>query len=98
MTRVGIFTGSVPNDGLGDSLLTGAIKVNSNFLEIYNYLGNGNDLGVGGDISAEVTLEGAAPASATSTGTAGDIRYDADYIYVCIATNTWKRVAISTWS
>ena len=40
---------------------------------------------------------GAAPASASSTGTAGDIRYDADYIYICVATNTWKRVAISTW-
>ena len=38
------------------------------------------------------------PASATATGTAGDIAWDADYIYVCTATNTWKRVAISTWS
>jgi hypothetical protein len=40
---------------------------------------------------------GSAPASATDTGTAGDIRYDADYIYICVATDTWKRVAISTW-
>jgi hypothetical protein len=23
--------------------------------------------------------------------------WDADYIYVCTATNTWKRVAIATW-
>jgi hypothetical protein len=38
------------------------------------------------------------PASATATGTAGDIAWDADYIYVCTATDTWKRVAISTWS
>jgi hypothetical protein len=38
------------------------------------------------------------PASATATGTAGDIAWDADYIYVCTATNTWKRVAISTWT
>jgi hypothetical protein len=37
------------------------------------------------------------PASATATGTTGEIAWDADYIYVCTATNTWKRVAISTW-
>ena len=38
-----------------------------------------------------------APASASSTGTAGDIAYDSNYIYVCVATNTWKRAALSTW-
>jgi hypothetical protein len=37
------------------------------------------------------------PASSTATGTAGEVRYDSNYIYVCVATNTWKRVAISTW-
>jgi hypothetical protein len=37
------------------------------------------------------------PASATATGTKGDICWDANYIYVCVATNTWKRTAISTW-
>ena len=39
----------------------------------------------------------AAPATATSTGTAGEIRYDADYVYICVATNTWKRAALTTW-
>jgi hypothetical protein len=39
-----------------------------------------------------------APASASATGTAGDIRFAADYIYLCVAANTWKRVAIATWS
>ncbi len=38
-----------------------------------------------------------APASATSTGVTGQIATDANYIYVCTATNTWKRVAIATW-
>jgi hypothetical protein len=32
-----------------------------------------------------------------STGTAGDISWDANYIYVCTATNSWKRVALSTF-
>ena len=39
----------------------------------------------------------AAPASASASGTAGDIAYDSSYFYVCTATDTWKRVAIATW-
>ncbi len=38
-----------------------------------------------------------APASATASGSTGDIRYTADHIYVCVASNTWKRVALATW-
>ena len=38
-----------------------------------------------------------APATAASTGTLGEIRIDANYIYVCTATNTWKRSQIATW-
>jgi len=37
------------------------------------------------------------PASASATGATGEICWDANYIYVCTATNTWKRTAISTW-
>jgi hypothetical protein len=37
------------------------------------------------------------PASATDTGTAGEICWDADYIYVCVATDSWKRTAIAAW-
>ena len=37
------------------------------------------------------------PALSTSVGKAGDIAWDASYIYVCVSTDTWKRVAISTW-
>jgi hypothetical protein len=37
------------------------------------------------------------PASATATGTTGEVCWDASYIYVCTATNTWKRAAIATW-
>ena len=39
----------------------------------------------------------AVPASATATGTKGDIAYDSGYMYVCTATNTWKRTALTTW-
>ena len=37
------------------------------------------------------------PASAAAAGVQGQIAWDADFIYVCVATNTWKRVGIATW-
>jgi len=49
MAYQGITTGTAPNDNTGDSLLDGALKINSNFQEIYNALGDGSDL-VGGYI------------------------------------------------
>jgi hypothetical protein len=39
----------------------------------------------------------ATPASASAAGTVGTMSWDANYIYICTATNTWKRVAIATW-
>lgn len=38
------------------------------------------------------------PSSASDTGTAGDIAWDSTHIYICVATNTWKRADIATWS
>ncbi len=37
------------------------------------------------------------PASASDTGTLGDVCYDNNYFYVCVGTNTWKRSALTTW-
>lgn len=37
------------------------------------------------------------PASAGATGNAGEIAWDANYLYICTATNTWRRVAHATW-
>lgn len=56
-------------------------------------------LAVTGEISATglVSVGGSTPASASATGTAGTITWDSSYVYVCTATNTWKRVAIATW-
>jgi hypothetical protein len=38
-----------------------------------------------------------APASAAAVGNSGEIAYDADYFYVCVSANEWKRVAVSVW-
>ncbi len=37
------------------------------------------------------------PSSASDFGMKGEIRWDSNYIYVCVAIDTWKRVALSTW-
>ena len=40
MSKQGISTGSAPNDGTGDTLLAGTIKINDNFNEIYDKFGD----------------------------------------------------------
>jgi len=50
-----------------------------------------------GAVAGQIQLEGAAPADSGSSGTQGQIRFDANYIYICTATDTWKRVALSSY-
>jgi hypothetical protein len=50
------------------------------------------DLEVGGDTINVGTF--GSPAS-TDAGTPGDIKTDGDYIYVCKASGTWKRTALT---
>ena len=37
------------------------------------------------------------PASAAATGVKGTLCWDASYVYVCTATDTWVRAALATW-
>ena len=37
------------------------------------------------------------PTLSTDSGTKGTLRWDLDYFYICIETDTWKRVALSSW-
>jgi hypothetical protein len=37
------------------------------------------------------------PTSSTSSGTAGQISFDATHIYVCVAPNTWMRATLSSF-
>jgi hypothetical protein len=53
MAYQGIGTGTTPNDNSGDSLLTGAVKINSNFEEIYSALG-----ATGGNIPVTISISG----------------------------------------
>jgi hypothetical protein len=60
----------------------------------------GGGLGVAGNINigGNLTVSNIyVPTANNSVGTAGQIAWDGDYVYICIATNTWKRANISTW-
>ncbi|MGA1049929.1 MAG: hypothetical protein ACO3TG_00365 [Minisyncoccia bacterium] len=37
------------------------------------------------------------PATSTSTGTKGTIKWNSTHLFVCTATNTWRRVALSAF-
>lgn len=44
-----------------------------------------------------VGVKVAVPASATATGVPGQWAADANYVYYCTATDTWRRAAIASW-
>jgi hypothetical protein len=78
----------------------------------YNFVGNIGDslltgpsggVGATGPQGATGTFDGTVPfiveppVNVTSLGQAGTIAYDADYLYVCIARNTWRRSFLRTF-
>ena len=48
-----------------------------------------------GDI--RLKLRNHTPTNAGDTGTQWEVAIDADFIYICVATDSWKRVAIAAW-
>lgn len=48
-------------------------------------------------LSSKMTNWVAVPATATSSGVAGSVAYESGFLYVCVATDVWERVAIATW-
>jgi len=108
MAKQNINLGTTPNDHAGDSLRVAGTKINGNFTELYNALGVNGSLTVHqiAKTGAYSDLIGvppvapalvAVPASSTSAGIVGQVSFDQQYFYVCTNTNTWKRVALSTW-
>ncbi|HTF96208.1 MAG TPA: hypothetical protein VL995_08755 [Cellvibrio sp.] len=44
-----------------------------------------------------VYLRSRTPQTSNSPGIKGEFAWDENYLYTCVATNTWKRTALSTW-
>lgn len=47
--------------------------------------------------STSIRIRSSLTPSSSGSGQKGQICYDTNYMYVCVATNTWKRVALSTY-
>ena len=90
-------------DALGGTTLsadggaTGEFKINADGSLALTFDSSQNADFTGQVYAPTLRIGVGAPSSSTATGTAGQIKYDAFYIYVCIATNTWKRASLSSW-
>jgi hypothetical protein len=99
-------------DGLSDKWLTIDMGGQNRTID-FSLAEEGDNLGVEADSAVDqdlttdasgvtfgsITLTGTgAPVSPTATGTEGQIAFDSKYIYRCVATNTWKRTEITTWT
>jgi hypothetical protein len=74
--------------GFSDSIALGSGAVNTKANELM--LGS-----VAVPIDSLVLTGERTPSSSTDTGTKGTICYDEDYLYICIDTDTWTRVALA---
>lgn len=95
-----VFTSLISVLGNGDVRFrstTDSTSTSTGTIRVDGGVGIAKNLNVGGTIKGLGAVENGTPASSSATGTQWQIRVDASYIYVCTATNTWKRVAISTW-
>ena len=100
-------TNAVSGQGLGLRIVAGAtasdlplyVRDRTNATTLFSVGGTGAAAFAGAVTIAGTVIHtlSATPASASATGTVGTMSWDANYIYICTATNTWKRVAIATW-
>ncbi len=105
-TYLGYSAGQFNDNGSGNVFIGHGAGQNAGAQSNQLYIANNSTSTplIFGDFSAGyVKINGAflmdsfTPASSTANGNAGRISWDSNYIYICVATNTWKRVAISSW-
>ena len=90
-----VLTGTSANDGTGDKLRNAFIKVNNNFSNISDIGFDAGNISVQGALVLDNSL--APTGNSSATGTAGQVVWDSGNIYVCVATNTWKRATLSSY-
>lgn len=104
-TRDGIFSGSIVAGEdvtcrdlhvLRDAFVANSLQVGGGYGSTgvtVDTDGNLSADGMGDFSTSGVKTRRETVVSSISTGTEGEICYDDNYIYVCIATDTWRRVA-----
>lgn len=99
-----IVSGTIDESSINDGSILARVASNETISGAWNFT---SDLGLDTssptaqlDINSNLIRlrSSKTPSSASDTGNAGDICWDSNYIYICVATDTWKRTAISTWS
>lgn len=97
--RLAPYNGYVVIGALNQDTTTTGASINDVLQIDGNCFINGNEF-VTGTVTGSVNLNATAPATDSTTGAAGEIRVDDQYIYVCTATDTWKRVQLNltSWS
>ena len=90
---IGVSDASTNTNSLLIAGLTGNVGIGVPAPDITT--GQGNSLHVGG--STLRLGQSRTPASSSSAGLTGEICWDSSFLYVCIALNTWRRIALTTW-
>ena len=83
-------TAGAPSINLGDNTI-GSIVIN------YRGTAATIDTKTIPDGDGDLGLKVAVPATAASPGDVGNWAAESGFLYICVATNTWERVAIATW-
>ena len=73
MARQNLDRGTTANDGTGDTLRSAALKINDNFIELYQFLGGGDS----DNLSAQVSLEDSAVVFEGALADANELRLTA---------------------
>lgn len=77
------------------NLADGELAVNS--ADKIIYLREGASIIPVGKASDTITFS-SVPTSSSDTGTIGQVAKDSTYLYICVSTNTWERIAWDTAS
>lgn len=105
ISDIGFDAGNINVQGSieADGNITTTTNLVANAVYANNYLlSNGSlpmsdypgDIGLTGNLTVKNTY---APTANNSPGTAGQIAWDSSHVYICVATNSWKRANLSTW-
>jgi hypothetical protein len=86
-------SGSIVFDKTGDSCILQFIVDPDNSNSSKWYVVSNNGCRVDGAGPAVLVN---APASQSSTGRDGEIAFDSNYLYVCVASNTWKTIPFTS--
>ena len=89
-----IYRGQTANDNTGDTLRDAFLKVNNNFANIEVGFDTAN---INVEWGITISNVAAPTGNSSATGSVGQIAWDSGNIYVCVAPNTWKRAALSSF-